>query len=224
MRVFVAGGAGAMRRCLVPRLVARGHQVTATAAGPAELAELARLGARGVMMDGLDAVSVGETVGAARSDAIVHQVGAAHTGASAVRLGTDHLLAAAEATGVPYVVAQSTRDAARPRTRAEALRYAEHAVVRAGGAVLRHGRFYGPGAAAEPVHHRRFPLVGGGACRASWVHLDDAATATVLAVERKAAGVFDIVDDGPGAFNARAKRELGWRPRHRHHDGTGERA
>ena len=74
VRVFVAGGSGALGRRLVPQLVARGHQVTATATGPAKLGLLEQRGANGVVMDGLDAVSVGEAVATARPDAIVHQM------------------------------------------------------------------------------------------------------------------------------------------------------
>jgi nucleoside-diphosphate-sugar epimerase len=83
---------------------------------------------------------------------------------------------------------------------AEAIRHVEDAVVRAGGAVLRYGSFYGPGAIddqVELVRKRQFPLVGGGTGYMSWVHLDDAASATVLAMEQKARGVFNIVDDEP---------------------------
>ena len=74
VRVFVAGGSGALGRRLVPQLVARGHQVTATATSPAKLSLLEQLGADGVVIDGLDAVSVGAAVAAARPDAIVHQM------------------------------------------------------------------------------------------------------------------------------------------------------
>jgi alkylhydroperoxidase family enzyme len=62
MRVFVAGGTGVIGRRLVPQLVARGHQVTATTTGPAKLGSLEQLGADAVVMDGLDAVSVGKAV------------------------------------------------------------------------------------------------------------------------------------------------------------------
>jgi len=81
-----------------------------------------------------------------------------------------------------------------------ALRHVEDVVGKADGAVLRFGAFYGPGATddqVELVRKRQFPLVGDGAGYASWVHLDDAASATVLAVEQKARGVFNIVDDEP---------------------------
>ncbi|TDE27584.1 NAD(P)-dependent oxidoreductase [Actinomadura sp. 6K520] len=238
MRVFVAGGSGVLGRRLVPQLVARGHEVTATTTSAAKLEALDRLGAEGVVMDGLDAQSVGEAVAKARPDVIVHQMTAISVGhagkpdmkhmdrwfAGTNRLrteGTDHLLAAAEATGVDGFVAQgyaawngirsggwvkTEQDPLDPMTGTPAepgmaaLAHVEDAVVRAGGAVLRYGWFYGPGATddlVEPVRKRQFPVVGGGTGHCSWVHLDDAASATVLAVEQRAAGVFNIVDDEP---------------------------
>jgi nucleoside-diphosphate-sugar epimerase len=238
MRVFVAGGTGAVGQRLVPQLVARGHQVIATTTGPGKLGLLEQLGADGVVMDGLDAVSVGEAVAMARPDAIVHEMtglSAAHAGkidtkhfdrwfATTNRLrieGTDHLLAAAEAAGVSHVVAQSysswngirkggwvktEEDPLDPledtgfRTVAEAIRYVEDAVIKARGAVLRHGTLYGPGVLdtqVELLRKRQFPLIGGGTGYSSWVHLEDAASAAVLAVEKEARGVFNIVDDEP---------------------------
>lgn len=83
MRVFVAGGAGVLGRRLVPQLVVRGHQVTATTTSASKLGVLERLGAEGVVMDGLDAASVGEAVAEAGPDVIVHQMTAismAHAG------------------------------------------------------------------------------------------------------------------------------------------------
>ena len=239
MRVFVAGGTGAIGRRLVPQLVAKGHQVTATTTSAENLRLLEQLGAEGVVMDGLDAVAVGEAVAKAGPDTIVHQMTAlsmAHAGkpnfrhperfgALTIRLrteGTDHLLAAAEATGVPHVVAQSfavwpahherglvnegeqlslQELPAKFRMMAEPLRHTEDVVVKAGGAVLRYGGFYGPGGGVEDqielVRKRRLPIIGGGTGYFSWVHLDDAASATVLAMEQKANGVFNIVDDEP---------------------------
>jgi nucleoside-diphosphate-sugar epimerase len=232
MRVFVAGGTGVIGRRLVPQLVARGHQVTATTTSAGKLGLLKQLGAEGVVMDGLDAASVGETVAAARPDTIVNQMTAlsvAHAGkpdlrkidrffATTNRLrseGVDHLLAAAEAAGVDHVVAQghasmngiheggwikTEEDPLEVIEGTRAISHLEDAVLQAGGAVLRYGGFYGPGAnddQVELVRKRLFPLVGGGTGYNSWVHLDDAASATVLAVEQKARGVFNIVDDEP---------------------------
>jgi len=83
---------------------------------------------------------------------------------------------------------------------AEALGHLEDVVVKAGGAVLRYGSLYGPGAIddwAWLVRKRQFPLVGGGTGYLSWVHLDDAASSAVLALEQQATGVFNIADDEP---------------------------
>jgi nucleoside-diphosphate-sugar epimerase len=151
----------------------------------------------------------------------------------------------------------------------DAIRHLERAVVGAewaNGIVLRYGAFYGPGTGlatdppgeqAQVVRRRRFPLVGGGDGVWSFVHIEDAASATVSALERGAPGVYNVVDDEPapmrewlpalatalgakpprrlprwlgrlaageaavvmmtesrGASNAKAKRELGWSPRH----------
>ena len=82
----------------------------------------------------------------------------------------------------------------------KAINHLEDVVVRASGAALRYGAFYGPGANDDQVklvRKRMFPLVGGGTGYFSWVHVDDAASATVLAVEQQAKGVFNIVDDEP---------------------------
>ena len=181
MRVFVAGGTGVIGRRLVPRLVARGHQVTATTTSAAKLGLLEQLGAHGVVMGGLDALSVGEVVAAARPDVIVHQMTALDAEkpdmkhpdrwfGTTNRLrseGTDHLMAAAEATGVSHFVAQSAgiangiREGGWVKTEedpldpeegtaahgmAQAVRHLEEAVVEAGGAALRYGALYGPGA------------------------------------------------------------------------------
>jgi nucleoside-diphosphate-sugar epimerase len=237
MRVFVAGGTGVLGQRVVTQLVARGHQVTATTSSAGKLSFLERLGADGVVMDGLDAMSVGEAVASARPDVIVHQMTAISQGkpdlkhmdrwfATTNRLrteGTDHLLAAAEATGVSHFVAQSyaswngireggwvkTEDdrldslagtAAEPVM--QAVSHVEDAISGVGGAALRYGWLYGPGATddqVETIRKRQFPVIGDGAGHSSWVHLDDAASATVLAVEQKATGVYNIVDDEPAS-------------------------
>jgi nucleoside-diphosphate-sugar epimerase len=234
MRVFVAGGTGVVGRRLVPQLVARGHEVTATSTSAAKLGLLEQLGAGAVVMDGLNAVSVGTAVAKARPDVIVHEMTAIGGKANIKHMdrwfattnrlrteGTDHLLAAAQATGVPHFVAQSYASwngiraggwvkteedpldleagtAAQPVM--EAIRHVEGVVLEAGGAALRYGGLYGPGATddqVELVRKRQFPLVGRATGYSSWVHVDDAATATVLAVEQEARGVFNIVDDEP---------------------------
>jgi nucleoside-diphosphate-sugar epimerase len=238
MRVFVAGGTGVVGRRMVPQLVARGHQVTATTTNPAKLAEVEQMGAAGVVMDGLDAASVRDAVVKAQPEAVVHQmtgISMAHGGKPDMRHmdrwfaitdrlrteGTDHLLAAAGAVGVTQFVAQGyaswngMREGGRVKTEEDpldplagtsaqpvmaAVSHLEDVVAKAGGAVVRYGGLYGPGATddqVELIRRRQFPLVGDGAGYSSFVHLDDAASAAVLAVEQNATGVFNIVDDEP---------------------------
>jgi nucleoside-diphosphate-sugar epimerase len=93
----------------------------------------------------------------------------------------------------------------------DAIRYLESVVTQASdleGIVLRYGTFYGPGtglaeggAMLEMVRKRRFPLVGGGTGVSSFVHVDDAATATLAAIERAKPGIYNIVDDEPAAVS-----------------------
>jgi nucleoside-diphosphate-sugar epimerase len=236
MRVFVAGGAGVLGRRLVPQLVARGHEVTATTRSASRTDELRALGARPVVVDGLDGVAVGRAVAEAQPDVIVHQM-TALSGAPDLRrfdrwfattnelrtTGTRHLLAAARASGVEKFVAQSyigwnnsrtggpvkTEDdpldpepAKAQRESMAAIRYVEKAVAEAPltGIALRYGSFYGPGASesmVELVRARKMPIVGKGTGVWSFIHLDDAASATVAAVERGEAGVYNVVDDDP---------------------------
>ena len=238
MRILVAGGTGVIGRRLVPQLVARGHDVIATVTQPNKRADVERLGAQAVVMDGLDAESVRRAVAEAHPDAIVHEMTAIKGKPSLKHMdrwfaitnrlrteGTDHLLAAARDSGVSNIVAQSyaswngirqggwvkteddpldplTGTSAQPIS--IAIRHLENAVVGAGGAALRYGGLYGPGATddqVEMIRKRQFPLVGAGSGYSSFVHVDDAASATVLAVEQHAQGVFNVVDDEPAPAN-----------------------
>jgi nucleoside-diphosphate-sugar epimerase len=134
--------------------------------------------------------------------------------------GTDALLAAAREAGVSRFVAQSfapyryAREGGMVKTEADpldsapaagaqqtnaAMTYLDQAVTVAGGIALRYGGFYG-----EPedqlvtmVRKRWFPLIGNGEGYSSWIHLDDAAAATALALEQGRPGVYNIVDDEP---------------------------
>ena len=177
----------------------------------------------------------------------------------------------AERTGAAVKNEEAPYDPAPPKGMREslaAIQYLERTVTGAGwteGIVLRYGGFYGPGTAMSPeggaqielLRERKFPVVGNGAGVWSFVHIADAAEATVAAVTSGRPGIYNIVDDDPapvaewlpaaaaaigapeprhvprwlgrifagevgaimmtevrGASNDKAKRELGWRPRH----------
>ncbi len=141
--------------------------------------------------------------------------------------GTDHLLSAGQAVGVKRFVAQSffaayertggpvksEEDSFGPgparemRETVAAICHVEDAVLAATwtqGIVLRYGGFYGPGTSLGPdgeqteaVRQRKFPLVGKGSGVWSFIHIADAAEATVAAVEHGHRGVYNIVDDEP---------------------------
>ncbi len=134
--------------------------------------------------------------------------------------GTDALLAAAQEAGVRRFVAQSfapyryareggmvkTEDdpldpappAGAERTFA-AMAHLDRAVTAAGGIALRYGGFYGnaDNPQLKPVRRRLLPIIGSGEGVTSWIHLDDAAAATVLALGHDGPRVYNIVDDDP---------------------------
>jgi nucleoside-diphosphate-sugar epimerase len=135
--------------------------------------------------------------------------------------GTDALLAAAREAGVRRFVAQSVAaysryareggpvkseddpvDPAPPkhfRRAAAALAHLEAAVTGFGGIALRYGAFYGAAddGTIAPVRKRQFPIVGDGGGIWSWIHLDDAASATALALEHDGPAIYNVVDDEP---------------------------
>jgi nucleoside-diphosphate-sugar epimerase len=117
-----------------------------------------------------------------------------------------------ERTGGPVVDENSRIEPNPPQDTKEAvaaLRHLEDAVTGitwADGIAIRYGGFYGPGtgieAAAEAVfaeliRKRRFPIVGGGGGVWSMVHITDAASATVAAIERGQPGIYNVADDEP---------------------------
>jgi nucleoside-diphosphate-sugar epimerase len=141
--------------------------------------------------------------------------------------GTDAILLAARVAGVRRLVAQSFGnwnyarggsaikreedpfDPAPPksmRQTLEAIAYLEGAVTAYAGIALRYGNLYGPGTSiaptgdfAELLRRRRLPIIGDGAGVWSFIHVDDAAVATIAAIERGAHGVYNVVDDEPAA-------------------------
>jgi nucleoside-diphosphate-sugar epimerase len=141
--------------------------------------------------------------------------------------GTDHLLSAGQALGVRRFVAQSyfgayARTGAAVKTEEDpldpaparemrgvvaAVRHLEEAVLGARwteGILLRYGAFYGPGTSltlgaeqVELIRKRKFPLVGDGGGVWSFIHIADAAEATLAAVEHGSRGVYNVADDDP---------------------------
>jgi nucleoside-diphosphate-sugar epimerase len=139
------------------------------------------------------------------------------------REGTRNLVDAAVAAGVPKFISQSVAFAYtfEPGVKTEessihgpaagemgaAMESLERQTLAApGGIVLRYGFFYGPGTGyaregqqIELIRKRRMPIVGGGKGRFPFIHIEDAASATVAAIEHGAPGIYNVADDEPAA-------------------------
>ena len=238
MRVLVAGASGAIGQFLIPQLVQAGHEVVGLTRRQAKADALSALGARGVVVDALDADALRRTVLEAQPEAVVDQLTALprdydlrdphlYDANDEIRSkGTPVLHDAARAAGARRYVLQSIaflytpegdwvktedariwRDAPQPFGRSVGVlddnerRITGDAEVE--GVVLRYGFFYGPGtyyasdgSIAAQVRKRQFPVVGRGEGRSSFVHLYDAAAATVAALDR-GSGIYNVVDDEP---------------------------
>lgn len=227
MNVFLAGGSGAIGVPLIRALVAGGHQVTALTRFAANAPKLRALGATPAVADALDAGALRRVVVAAYPTHVVHQLTALPKGGprSARDLvptnrlrteGTRHLIDAAVAAGATRIVAGSfallgaaPTMPADVQEAADAVRSLESQILDASarglieGVVLRYGLFYGPdnGTTDQMIalaRRRLLPAIRGDRGLMSPIHLDDAASATIAALERAPAGsTYDIVDDQP---------------------------
>ena len=229
--IFVAGATGAIGRRLTPLLLDAGYSVTGLTRDPARARELERGGVRAIVGDVYDAAGLYVAVAAPNPEIVVHQLTdlphsrddradpKALERNARVRIdGTRHLVDAALRAGARRIVAQSIAfayangpephaesDPLDAQTRGSVITL-ERLVLESPpliGTVLRVGSFYGPGTwAAEPAG--TLPL-----------HVDAAAWATLLAIGRSAAGVFNIAEERGYVTTARAREALGWDARFR---------
>jgi nucleoside-diphosphate-sugar epimerase len=232
-RIFLAGAAGAVGTRLIPLLRGAGHTVVGTTRSPAKAAELRSLGAEPVIVDVFDAPALLQAVKAARATVVIHQLtdlpkdldpqlmpAAVVRNARVRREGTHNLVAAALAANARRFIAQSILWAYAPGTephsesdpldtaaagdRAVSVRGVmdlEAAVLstpQLEGVILRYGYLYGPGTHADKPGATA-PL-----------HVDAAAYAALLAIDRGSPGVFNIAAPNSYATTTKAARELGW--------------
>jgi 2-alkyl-3-oxoalkanoate reductase len=239
VKVFVAGGTGAIGRRLLPQLVSAGHEVAATTRFDEKAGLLKSLGAQPVVLDALDSEAVVRAVCEFQPEVVMNQLtdlpqrynprklGPYYERTSRLRVdATRHLLVGAGAAGAARFIYQSIAfmcqasgplvldeeaplalQAPEPfgstfRATAEGEQLATTA-ERLTGVVLRYGQLYGPGTYfdssgdfARQARLRMVPVVGRGTGVFSFVHVDDAASAAISALER-GSGVYNIVDDAP---------------------------
>lgn len=232
-RVLLAGASGVVGRRLLPLLRDAGHEVFGTTRSPANAERLRALGAEPLVVDVFDAAALARAVASARPEVVIHQLTdlpdrldpekmaeAIPRNARIRDEGTRNLVAAARAAGARRLIAQSIAwlyaPGPEPHGEDDPLQAAEgpRAVTVAGvlalerqvleappltGIVLRYGQFYGPDTGTDAP------------AGASPLHVDAAAYAALLAVERGAAGVYNIAEANAYASTAKARRELGWR-------------
>lgn len=234
-RVLLAGASGVLGRSLVPLLRDAGHSlvaITRTVEGQARLQEL---GIQTIVADVYDRPRLEDAVAAVMPEVIIHQLTDLPDSATELttealirnarirREGTINLVNAARLVGIQRLIAQSIAWAYAPKAppylesdpldlsatgqRAisvlEGVIPLESTVLKQNdfeGIVLRYGRFYGPGSwSGQPSG-------------TSVVHVDAAAYAAFLAVDRGRAGVYNIADTGGDVSVALAQHELGWSP------------
>src|SRR6266542_2857945 len=182
MRVLLAGASGAVGTPLTRQLIAAGHEVVGITRSQANAERLRNAGAEAVVADVMDRENLLAAVRDVRADAVMHQLTALGTrkmreamqGTNALRTtGTAHLLAAARAVGAHRFLTQSI--------------------------VFGYGyRDHGPHVITNLVRKRRLPVPSSGGGFTNFIYLEDAAAATVAALEKGRAGqAYNIVDDEP---------------------------
>jgi nucleoside-diphosphate-sugar epimerase len=239
MRVFIAGGTGAIGRPLIAKLLANGHAVTVLTRSSEKAQALRNEGLDPAVADVFDADAMNAVVKQAQPDVVIEQLTAlpkTYTPESMaaaapfnrrIRLeGGANVLAAARAAGVrrylrqsiafwaesgpgladegtPLAFDASPAVAADVRVVAEIeRRLLESPDIE--GIALRYGFFNGPGTwfnpdgdVADQVRRQQFPIIGNGDGVWSWLHIEDAAAATVAAAEQGKSGVYLVVNDQP---------------------------
>ena len=239
MKIFVAGGTGAIGRPLLAALRAKGHALIALTRSPEVAEAVVEPGIEPAVADVFDTDAIKAVVSRTQPDIVIEQLTAlprtytrqSMTAAAdfnaRIRLeGGANVLAAAQAAGVRRYLRQSVgfwaapgvgladEDTplafdASPAVAAESriVTELENRLLGTGnieGIVLRYGFFYGPGTWFKPdgdvarqVRQQQFPIVGHGEGVWSWLHIEDAATATVAAAERGNPGIYLIANDQP---------------------------
>jgi 2-alkyl-3-oxoalkanoate reductase len=239
MKIFVAGGTGAIGRPLIAKLLAKGHALVALTRSPEKAQALVEQGIEPAIADVFDTDAVKAVISRAQPEVVIEQLTAlpktyTHDSMKAaaalnnrIRLeGGANMLAAAQAAGVRRYLRQSVAFYAIPgpglanedtslafdaspavAASARELTELEHRLLgnpNMDGIVLRYGFFYGPGTwfnrdgdVARQMRQQQFPIIGNGEGVWSWLHIEDAAIATVATAERGNPGIYLIANDQP---------------------------
>jgi nucleoside-diphosphate-sugar epimerase len=231
--IFLAGAAGAIGTVLVPLLRDAGYTVHGTTRSPERAKALQAMGAKPVIVDVFDAAALAQALEDVAPCAVIHQLtdlpqgldpklmaDAAARNARIRDEGTRNLVAAATAAGATRIIAQSIAwayaEGPTPHTEdhpldtgAEGMRRVSVGGVAAlethvlghsalAGTVLRYGQLYGPGTGADQAKG------------ASPLHVEAAAYAALLALQRSAVGIYNIAEENAVVSTQKATHTLGW--------------
>ncbi|MGG2015685.1 NAD-dependent epimerase/dehydratase family protein [Bacillus sp. S10(2024)] len=272
MKIFLAGATGVIGRSLIPLLVQEGYEVFGMIRDESHASTITKMGAKPVVADAFDRDAVFTALQNSQPDVVIHQLTSLSEGSSVdnakMRIeGTENLVEAAKSVGVRRIIAQSISWAYEPgevpateeellditasfprKTTIEGIMALEEKVSQMPEfVILRYGTLYGPGTwyatdgmIAEQVRRQEMAATDG---IVSFLHVDDAARAALLALEWPS-GPVNIVDDYPaqgqdwlpvyasaigapqpsaqtgsnrgerGASNTKARKEYGWEPIH----------
>jgi nucleoside-diphosphate-sugar epimerase len=239
VKIFVAGGTGAIGRPLIAEMLARGHAPVVLTRSPEKAQALMEQGIEPAIADVFDPDAVKAVVSRAQPEVVIEQLTAlprtytreSMSAAAAlnnrIRLeGGANVLAAAQAAAVRRYLRQSVAFEAIPgpglADEDTPLAFDASPAIAAGareitelerrllespnieGIAMRYGFFYGPGTwfnpdgdVAQQVRRQQFPIVGNGGGVWSWLHIEDAAIATVAAAEQGNPGIYLIANDQP---------------------------
>ena len=232
--IFLAGATGVIGRRLTPLLRAAGHRVAGTTRSPEKADALRASGVDPIVVDVFDAAALSRAVVSIRPEVVIHQLTDLPSGLDPNRMGeaiarnarirnegTRNLVRAANAAGARRLVAQSIAWAyapgPEPHSESDPLEVdaeGSRAVSVRGivaleawtlnsppleGMVLRYGQIYGPGTGADAP------------AGSAPLHVDAAAYAALLAVDKGAPGIFNIAEPNPLVATDKARAELGWR-------------
>jgi nucleoside-diphosphate-sugar epimerase len=215
--IFLAGATGAIGSQLVPLLVDAGYRVFGTTRSKDKASALEKTGAEPVVLDVFDVAAVDAAFSRVRPEVLIHML-----------TGTRNLIAAAKSAGTRRAIAQSLAwfyaSGAQPYREhdalgttdpdlqivLEAVQALERTVLETPpieGILLRYGLLYGPGTSSDEPQ---------GSCT---LHVQAAARAALLAIEKGKPGVYNIADDSPAISTEKAQRDLGWNSAFRRRDG-----
>jgi nucleoside-diphosphate-sugar epimerase len=222
MKILLAGATGTLGVPLVRALVAGGHEVIGISRTPGKGDKLRTLGAEPLIADVMDQTTLLNAVDGLRADAVLHEMTALkkiptrHRDMAAARLmGARRFVTQSFFMGYGYgdwgdkVLTEDDPFAPPGRDKFEqdlaAMRSTERQTFTADGIegiALRYGSLYGPGGATEPIiemlRRRRLPVPPGGGGITSLIYVEDAAAATVAALERGRSGeAYNVADDEP---------------------------